>query len=302
MKLSPIALFVYNRPVHSKKVLDALYKNKEAKNSFIFIFCDGYKSNISFNQKSSVLETREIVLNENRFKNKTVIQNEFNKGLANSIIDGVNYVLERFDSVIVLEDDILPEKGFLKYMNEALNLYKYDEKVGCIHAWNYTFKKNFIKQNTFFLKGADCWGWGTWKNSWDLFEKDGNELLRKFDDENQIYSFNRNGTHPFFDMLIDQIEGKNNSWAIRWHASLFLSNKYCLHPKYSLVVNIGLDGSGSHCGNEQLIQKTINNIKIKKITVVENLDFFKSYKKGIKKISLWDILKVKLTGLKSRFV
>jgi hypothetical protein len=63
-------------------------------------------------------------------------------------------------------------------------------------------------------------------------------LTRKFDFE---------GSYPYLKMLKDQIKGRNNSWAIRWYGSAFLAEKLTLHPAVSLVQNIGLDGSGTHC-------------------------------------------------------
>jgi hypothetical protein len=149
--------------------------------------------------------------------------------------------------------------------------------VGCIHAWNYSFDKIETTDTTFFLKGADCWGWATWKRSWKLFNPDGTALLNAIEKSKLAYSFNRNGTHPFLQMLEAQISGKNNSWAIRWHASLFLNNKYCLHPVTPIVENIGLDNSGTHCGESTMKQHHVDFIDIKKIPVVESERFFKAF-------------------------
>jgi hypothetical protein len=289
----PIALFVYNRPNHTRAVLNSLSKNKESKDSVLYFFCDGPKINAVENDFILINQTRELIRNETRFKDVKIILNDKNKGLAESIIDGVDFVLSTNDKVIVLEDDIVPEIGFLKFMNEALNLYESTNEIGCVHAWNYSFVNNRIKESTFLLKGADCWGWGTWKRAWDLFERDGQKLKNELDNKNLIDSFNRNNTHAFYNMLIDQIDRKNNSWAIRWHASLFLANKYCLHPTYPIVKNIGLDGSGTHCDVEDFIQLTTKNIKLTKHTEFkENIDFFNSFNQGVKtKLTRWEKLK-----------
>ena len=290
--LSPILLFVYNRPKHTRLVLDALAKNKEAKDSIIYIYCDGPKIDISQDERKYIFQTREIVKNEVRFKSVKIVYQEQNKGLANSIIDGVTEIMSIHDKVIVLEDDILPEIGFLSYMNSVLTMYENISKIGCVHAWNYTFNQNRIKQSTFLLKGADCWGWGTWKRSWQLFEKDGEKLRNEILIRNLTDSFNRNETHGFLTMLNDQIEGKNNSWAIRWHASLFLQNKYCLHPSIPIVKNIGLDGSGTHCNDEEILQITTKKIKLSRIEVIkESEEFYQSYYLGIKtNLTLWEKL------------
>ena len=286
---SPIVLFVYNRPEHTKKVLDKLALNKEANKSELFVFCDGVKQNSSDTLKIAIQETRALIEAENRFKKVIIYTHNENQGLAKSIIFGVSKVLSIYDSVIVLEDDIVPEKGFLKYMNQALEFYNQIEEIGCIHAWNYSFKKNFIKGSAFLLRGADCWGWGTWRRAWELFESDGNKLRHEIEKRNLIYSFNRNGTHQFYEMLRDQIDGKNDSWAIRWHASLFLANKFCLQPKYPIVKNIGIDGSGTHCGENGLIQLVKREMKLNKfLPLKESEGFYKSYQSGIiEKLTKW---------------
>jgi hypothetical protein len=295
MKYSPIVLFLYNRPEHTKITLDALASNAEASDSELFIFCDGLKSNRSEKDQENVKAVRLIAEEESRFRKVHVINRSRNLGLANSIIKGVTEVVNQFGRVIVLEDDIVPSKGFLKYMNEALNLYEYEDKVGCIHAWNYDLDTTQFEHSTFFLRGADCWGWATWKESWKLFNPNGKFLLDKIKSNELQYSFNRNGTHSFVEMLENQIIKKNDSWAIRWHASLFLNDCYCLHPVKPLVLNIGLDGSGTHCGHHKLEQTFENHIiNLHKIDIKESDTFykaFKSYQFLKTKKSKWTMLK-----------
>lgn len=140
----------------------------------------------------------------------------------------MNEVLSKHDSLIVLEDDIVPSPFFLQFMNEALIKYKDRQEVGCIHAYSYPCKNTLPE--TFFLKGADCWGWGTWKQSWELFEPNGQILLGKIQKSKLAHKFDLDGTAVFTRMLKRQINGQIDSWAIRWHASLFLANNFCLHP------------------------------------------------------------------------
>jgi putative methyltransferase (TIGR04325 family) len=277
MKLSPIVLFLFNRPVHTRLTLNALANNIEAKESLLFIFCDGLRPNSSIEEQENIKAVRRIASEERRFKQVKVIFREVNLGLANSIINGVSDVINQFGRIIVLEDDIVPSIGFLKYMNDSLDLYENEFKVGCIHAWNYNLDTSKFKETTFFLKGGDCWGWGTWKRSWDLFNADGVELLNILKKGNLEFSFNRNGTHPFIEMLENQIKGINNSWAIRWHASLFINDKFCLHPVSPVVRNIGLDNSGTHCGDLKLFQDPVDYIELRKISVIEDELFFKIY-------------------------
>ena len=196
-------------------------------------------------------------------------------------------MLEKYDGVIVLEDDLLTSRHFLKYMNNALKIYEKDDEVVSIHGYIYPVKKPLTE--TFFLKGADCWGWGTWKRGWKLFEADGSKLLKEIEDRQLIKEFDFTGSYPYTEMLRDQIAGRNNSWAIRWYASAFLKNKLTLYPGKSLVFNAGFDGGGTHCrnGDENNFNETnqIENIKVevKRIETKENIkarliiiDYFKN--------------------------
>lgn len=274
VSFSPIALFVYNRPEHTLLTVEALKNNIFASQSDLFIFSDAPKTELD---QYKVTEVRNFLRMISGFKSVSIFENKENKGLSRSIISGVNFVLDKYHRIIVLEDDMVTSPFFLEYMNKALDLYEEDSSVGCIHGWNYKLETTGIDNETFFLPGADCWGWATWKRSWDLFEGDGTKLFEKLQNNNLEYSFNRRNTMPFIQMLKDQIAGKNDSWAIRWHASLFLKNKFCLHPVNSLVKNIGLDGSGTHCDEVELPQQMGDKIKLEKIGVIESEWFYDAF-------------------------
>jgi GT2 family glycosyltransferase len=159
-QLAPIVLFTYNRPWHMFQVLDALANNELAKESVLYIYCDGQKKESTKEEILMIEEVRGIAKNENRFKEVLVIEQEENRGLANSIITGVSEVINKHGSIIVLEDDIIPSVGFLKYMNDALALYEKEEKVGCIHAWNYNLDSSHYAESTFFFERSRLLGMG----------------------------------------------------------------------------------------------------------------------------------------------
>lgn len=278
MSYSPIALFLYNRPVHTKKVLDALSENKEAKFSELFIFVDGIKDNASRVEMDKRNHLLNIIEKESRFKQVKIIFSKKNKGLATSIVDGINFVLSIYDRIIVLEDDILTQSGFLEFMNNALDYYKNNENVGCISGWSNNVISAFFHNKTYFLKGSDCWGWGTWKRAWSHYNQDGKFLLEKIIKNNLTYEFNRKAMFPFLGLLQDQVQQKNQSWAIRWHASLYLANKLCLYPVISLVENIGFDGSGVHKDEFVFSQKVQSKLKFYPIPALESKVFFISYR------------------------
>lgn len=242
--LAPIVLFVYNRPWHTRQTIKALQKNELANESDLFIYSDGPQKGQDYSD--TVRELRDFISTVDGFRSVTIIERAENYGLANSIITGVTELVNRSGRIIVLEDDMVTSPYFLRFMNEALELYTNEEKVICIHGYVYPVKARLPE--TFFLKGADCWGWGTWKRGWDLFESDGAKLFKELRSRKLKQRFDFNGTYDYTRMLKEQIAGKNDSWAIRWYASALLNDRLTLYPGQSLVQNIGHDNSGVHCG------------------------------------------------------
>ena len=270
MNLAPVVLFVYNRPHHTKQVLDALSKNVEASDTTLFVYCDGAKNNATAEEILKIEQVRKIVRAEKRFKNLFITEHENNNGLATSITQGVSEILNKYENIIVLEDDLVTSPFFLSFMNEALTIYESYDDVACISGYIYPVKGKLPV--TFFLKGADCWGWATWKRGWNIFEPDGKILLEKLQQQSLTDEFDFNNSYPFTQMLQDQVVGKNDSWAIRWYASAFLKNKYCLYPGKTMVQNIGIDGSGIHSGisNNQEDKLSNSKIKVEEIKIEEN--------------------------------
>jgi hypothetical protein len=268
MRIAPISLFTYKRLWHIQESVKSLQKNALADNSELFIFSDGPRSG---KEKVAVDSVRKYLKTITGFKEVTIIEREGNLGLANSIISGVREIVNRFGRVIVLEDDLVCSPFFLKYMNEALDYYEKEEEVISIHGYIYPVAGKFPE--TFFLKGADCWGWATWKRGWDLFEPDGKKLLDELRHRNLRKEFDFNGAYPYTKMLEDQIRGKNNSWAIRWHASAFLKGRLTLYPGRSLIQNIGTDESGTHRRKTNVFNVEISRdpIAVSEIPIEENM-------------------------------
>ena len=266
-ELAPIALFVYNRLWHTKKTVESLSKNSLAQKSDLFIFSDGAKNSL---QEENVENVREYIKSIKGFKSVTIIEKDKNYGLADSIIAGVTQVVNEYGKIIVLEDDLVLSDFFLEYMNQALMTYEKSEEVISIHGYCYPVKDNLPE--TFFLKGADCWGWATWKRGWALFELDAAKLLQEIKDQNIEKEFDFNSSIEYVKMLRNQVKGKIDSWAIRWHASAFLLGKLTLYPGVSLVNNIGIDSSGTHLGTTKKFNTQISPKEI----VVQPIPFEES--------------------------
>ncbi len=280
-KLAPIVLFVYNRLNFTKRTLEALQKNELANKSELFIYSDAAKNE---NDLEKVAKVREYIKNIGGFKKIITIKRKVNTGLAPSIINAVTKIVNKYGKIIVLEDDLVTSRYFLRFMNEALEAYKNEPKVASIHGYIYPITN---LPETFFIKGADCWGWATWNNKWSIFERDGKKLLDKIKKKNIERELNFNGTYDYTSMLKNQIEGKIDSWAIRWYVSAFLKNMITLYPGQSYVQNIGFGKDSTHTKTKTNLYKInlVNKFKFSKIPAQEDLvsqkkieNFFRSMK------------------------
>ncbi|WP_316826582.1 glycosyltransferase [Pedobacter miscanthi] len=251
--LAPIALFVYNRPQHTERTLKFLQQNELAAESHLYIFSDGAKT---VRDEENVAAVRKIINKTKGFKSVKVIERKDNAGLANAVIAGVTQLIEEYDQVIVFEDDLVTSPHTLHYFNEALSRYSEEEKVMHIGAYMYPLKSENLSQS-FFYRAATSWGWATWGRAWKNFEPNIDVLLKQFDKKKKA-AFSIDNKMNFWKQMQEFKKGKNNSWAIRWYASIFLKDGLTLNPSQSLVNNIGHDGTGVHSGINDIYNVIIN--------------------------------------------
>ena len=254
MRLAPIVIFTYNRPLHTQRTVEALLKNEYAADSDLIIYSDAPKNEVA---QSGVDETRAYVRSISGFKTLRIVERKENFGLANNIIDGVTSIVNEFGRIIVLEDDLLTSPYYLKFVNEALTHYEENEDVVSING--YMYPTSMQLPESFFIKGADCLGWATWKRGWDLFNVNGEELLTELEEKGLTKQFDFDGTYKYTRMLRRQSQGLLGSWAIRWYASAFLKNKLTLYPGQSLIFHDGSDGSGTNCADDDMFKVELSD-------------------------------------------
>ncbi len=243
LTLAPILLFTYKRLDTLKSSVAALQQNYYAGESELFIFSDAAKTP---QDEIEIANVRSFIKNINGFKNVSIIEANRNKGLANSIISGVTQIIQKYEKVIVLEDDLVTSPNFLTYMNQALSVYKDNLRVFSIAG--YTIPVTILddyKFDTYFLPRASSWGWATWRNRWAGIDWKMSTFMQFKNDRAQIQAFNQGGS-DMYDMLKKQVTGKIDSWAIRWCYHQFISNTYTLFPVVSKVQNIGFNNMATH--------------------------------------------------------
>lgn len=267
MKLAPIALFVYARPEHTRQTLESLAANELAQDSELIVFADGPKANASAETLANIQKTRELIAERKWCGKVTLIASDVNKGLADSIVSGVTKVVNEHGRIIVLEDDLHLAPGFLKFINEALEMYEHDQQV--MHIAGYMFPVKAKLPDTFFYRSMFCWGWATWASAWQHLNVDAADLYKQLEERGFPEDFNVHPSNEFYESLRANMDGRITTWAIKWLASIYLANGLCLVPGKSLVRNIGHDGTGVHCGSNDAmaVQPIADNVPVKRSAI-----------------------------------
>ncbi len=287
--LAPVVLFTYNRLDHTIKTINYLQNNYLSEKTILFIISDGPKND---NDYKKVEEVRYNIQRIKGFKKINIIERKKNYGLANNIVSGITQIINHYGKIIVLEDDIITSPYFLIYMNNALNRYEKQYKVMSVSGYVPPIDVNELPEY-FFMPWFDCWGWGTWKDRWELLEKSPKKFIKE-SKISFIRHLNVDGSSPdLWSTLIDNYRGKKHTWAIFYFASICKANGLVLYPRNSFVKNIGIDGTGENCddGNDYDVE-LLNEYKKdfpSKIELNNNaMEAFRSF--NFKRISFIDRL------------
>jgi hypothetical protein len=247
-KKAPVVLFVYNRPEHTQKTIEALQKNIGADQTPLYIYSDGPRDEKA---KEMVAKTRAYLHTVTGFASIEIVEREENMGLARSVIAGTTDVVSRYGRVIVMEDDLVTGRYFLDYMNQALERYQDEKKVFSITGFSHFPKGTGKLPESYFLKVFSSWSWATWKDRWELFDADAAGWEEVKTNEQLSLDFDYDGCFYNTQMLLSQMEYHTiDSWAIRAYWTQYRNDMVTLFPNRRLVENVGCDGSGVHCNTE----------------------------------------------------
>lgn len=242
--LSPIVLIVYNRPEHTKKVVEALARNTLAAESELFIFSDAPKNEAA---AEKVNEVRKYLHTISGFKSVHITERPENMGCDPSIVAGISEIISKYGRMIEVEDDTLPSPFFLKYMNDALNTFEKDERVWGVGGYTPSIKipANY-KDEIYMLPRSSAWGFGTWKNRWEIVNKNIPGIYEILKNKQQKEIFCGAGED-----VVNTYIKYPNTYDIPIHYHIRSQQKYVVVPTRSLIKNIGTDGTGVHFKSKQ---------------------------------------------------
>ncbi len=255
--LAPIILFVYNRPNHTKRTIEALSANYLAEKSELFIYSDAPKNE---SEQENVEAVRNYIKMINGFKKVKIIERTQNFGLVKSIKEGVSEIVNSFGKVIVIEDDLITHPQFLEFVNKALDLYEEKKEVFSITGYShFDFKENEVFNQLYFAKIISTWTWATWSDRWAFYDDNITDTKILNSDKKVRRKFNYDNSYNYYKLLNDQRRGMGKSWGIIWYWNVFKVGGVTLYPTATLVEQIGFDGSGENSRNYNFSWERIKN-------------------------------------------
>ena len=85
-------------------------------------------------------------------------------------INAINWFFKHEEKGIILEEDCLPNNSFY-FCEKMLLRYESNIRVGCITGVNFQGNRKVSKYSNYFSKYNHCWGWATWRESWNFLKR-----------------------------------------------------------------------------------------------------------------------------------
>lgn len=247
---TPVVLIIYHRPSLVKKVVDAI---REAKPHDVFVVADGPKDKID---EELCLQTRKEI---DKIDWECEVHKKYssrNLGLRNNVANGLNWVFDKVDRAVILEEDLLIDKSFFRFCDELLEKYENNDKIISISGNNFLFGEVNIKESYYFSKYVYSWGWATWRRAWKLYDNGMKDWLsiRK---TNYLKNYFKNFSFAlYWEQIFDLVYKRDiNSWAYCWMFTAFKNTKFTIVPNKNLVSNVGY---GKEATNTFFRTRTMN--------------------------------------------
>jgi hypothetical protein len=257
---TPIVFIIFNRPDTTARVFEMI---RQAKPAQLFVIADGPRLE-RHHEAEKCKETREIIDRVDWdcevFKNYS----EPNLGCRDRVSSGLDWVFDRVESAIVLEDDCLPDPSFFMFCQEMLAKYKHDERIMVVAGTNFQFGINRTDYSYYFSRYSHCWGWATWKRAWQHYDRDmncwaeirdGKWLDSILDDPSSIQYWQK--------IFQDTYHNRNSSWAYRWALSCWIQSGLTILPNVNLIANIGFGEDATHAKSST---NKLANLPVREIT------------------------------------
>lgn len=268
---APVLICTYTRLSHLKQTIESLSKNSCA------IFTDLYiASDYPYDESHHCLveEIRSYIKTIGGFNSVNIILRDRNFGANANYYDAIDYIFERYDRIIIMEDDIVTGYYFLEFINDGLDFYGPDGRVLAVGGYMWPKLQAIATTDTLLLPHYNAWGTGFHRENFRKIKSDSTVSRRVVGDWRLFLKANLLSPGISL-MLIEMARGKLHAWDVDCFLYMLEHELLMLFPRDSFVKNIGFDGTGIHCGIDlSFDDQIINN----------------SFSVGIKELSSEEIL------------
>lgn len=240
---TPVGFLIFNRPDVTQRVFREIAR---AKPETLLVVCDGPRADRP-GEREQVEATRAIINQVDWPCEVLTNYSEENLGCKARITSGLAWIFDQVEEAIILEDDCLPEPSFFPYCQELLARFRDDRRVVAINGNNFQSGRKRSQDSYYFSKYFHCWGWASWRRTWENFDPDLNswpEFLASGCLQSVCDS--REEEQYWEKILTAQHEGQINSWAYPWHYSCLAQNGLIATPEVNLISNIGFGEGATH--------------------------------------------------------
>ena len=273
MKIATL-LFTYNRSRHTGQVIESL-KNNTVLPEKLIVFQDGVRQDEDAEEWQKV----NSLVHEIDWCEKEVIVSGYNKGLAESIVSGIEYAFRENDAVIVLEDDCVAAPNFIRFMTQCFERYETEKRVFSVSGYSWPIELGDAESDIYFCGRTSSWGWGTWRDRWCQYEKD-YSLYKKLKMDRESSERLATWGNDIEQTVIGNVTGMTDSWGLFWVMKAIEKNALCINPYKSLIRNIGMDGSGVHCGITDSYDVEQDNLVKDSYKLVDKIELTEEVKKA----------------------
>jgi hypothetical protein len=240
---TPILLVVFNRPDITQQVFDQI---KAVKPKFLYVAADGARPG-RLDDIEKCKETREIINQVDwDCTVKTLFRDE-NLGCGLGVCSAITWFFEHVEQGIILEDDCFPDISFFNFCGELLEKYKDDKSIFLISGSNFQNGHKRGNASYFFSNYTTTWGWASWRRAWENFNYDITDIPKTFHNGVLDHVFHSSSEKRFWKKKFKLIDSqKSNIWDFQWLYTVWLNRGVGITPNVNLVMNLGMDNSGTH--------------------------------------------------------
>ena len=267
---TPVVLIIYNRPELTQKTFLAIRKVKPKR---FIIISDGPK----YNDKSDEINVNNClsIIEEIDWECDLIIdKSSFNLGCLRRVVTGINFVFTQVEKAIILEDDCLPTIDFFKFIEWGLNTFENEEQIGMISGSNLIANIYNINYLNGYSNYINIWGWGTWKNKWEIHNPFVSNYNIDFNLNKVLSNKKFNFVEKFYwKQLLKYSINLGSTWDFQLQYTFFLNNLISVFPVINLIDNIGFGISGTHTNTKIPAYVYLNKAKNENILANYTPDF-----------------------------